>query len=43
MSVDAIGANKALIEAILKRGAHYVIGLKKNQPSIFEKVVRCRQ
>ena len=39
VSVDAIGANKTVIEAILKRGAHYVIGLKKNQPSIFEKVV----
>ncbi|WP_171394419.1 ISAs1 family transposase [Vibrio mediterranei] len=39
VSVDAIGCNNTVIDAILEQGADYVIGLKKNQPSIFEKVV----
>ncbi|EGU46203.1 hypothetical protein VII00023_00815, partial [Vibrio ichthyoenteri ATCC 700023] len=39
VSVDAIGCNSTIIEAILAQGTHYVIGLKKNQPSIFNKIV----
>jgi predicted transposase YbfD/YdcC len=39
ITVDAIGCNKTVIDAILNQGAHYIIGLKKNQPSIYEAVV----
>jgi len=39
ISIDAIGCNEKIISAILKKEAHYIIGLKKNQPKLFEAVV----
>ncbi|NRA86233.1 MAG: ISAs1 family transposase [Rhizobiales bacterium] len=39
VSVDAIGCNDTVINAILAQGAHYMIGLNKNQPTLYEAVV----
>ena len=38
LSLDAIGCQKKIIQAILKQGAHYVIGLKKNQRKLYQAV-----
>ena len=38
VSIDAIGCNKTIIERLLDKGAHYVIGLKKNQPTLYNGV-----
>jgi len=38
VSIDAIGCNKTIIERLLAKGAHYVIGLKKNQPTLYNSV-----
>lgn len=38
VSIDAIGCNEKIIQAILNKGAHYLIGLKKNQPKLYEAV-----
>lgn len=38
VSIDAIGCNEKIIQAILNKGAHYLIGLKKNQPTLHEAV-----
>lgn len=38
VSIDAIGCNETIISKILERGAHYLIGLKKNQPTLYEAV-----
>ena len=38
VSIDAIECNEKIINTILDKGAHYVLGLKKNQPRLFEAV-----
>ena len=38
VSIDAMGCNEAIISKILDQGAHYLIGLKKNQPKLYEAV-----
>lgn len=38
ISIDAIGCNEKIISTILQQGAHYLIGLKKNQPKLHEAV-----
>jgi predicted transposase YbfD/YdcC len=38
VSIDAMGCNEKIISAILKKGAHYLLGLKKNQPKLYEAV-----
>jgi predicted transposase YbfD/YdcC len=37
VTIDAIGAQKEIVKAIIDKGAHYVISLKKNQPTLHEK------
>ncbi|MCP4475853.1 MAG: ISAs1 family transposase, partial [Gammaproteobacteria bacterium] len=32
VSIDAMGCNEKIIQCILKKQSHYLIGLKKNQP-----------
>lgn len=38
ITVDAIGCHNSVVDAILAGKAHYVIGLKKNQPKLFQQV-----
>ena len=38
ISIDAIGCNEKIISHILKKEAHYLIGLKKNQPKLYAAV-----
>ena len=38
VSIDAMGCNEKIISKILEQDAHYLIGLKKNQPKLFEAV-----
>lgn len=38
VSIDAMGCNETIIQEILKRQANYVIGLKKNQPTLYSEV-----
>lgn len=38
ISIDAMGCNEKIINNILKGGANYVIGLKKNQPKLYAAV-----
>ena len=38
VTIDAIGAQKEVVKAIVDKGAHYVISLKKNQPKLHELV-----
>ena len=35
ISIDAMGCNDTIIDSILKEGGNYVIGLKKNQPTLY--------
>ena len=37
VTIDAIGAQKEIVKTIIDKGAHYVISLKKNQPTLHEK------
>lgn len=37
VTIDAIGAQKEIVRAIIDKGAHYVISLKKNQATLHEK------
>lgn len=37
VTIDAIGAQKEVVKAIVDKGAHYVISLKKNQPTLHSK------
>lgn len=39
ITVDAMGCNNTVIDAILAQDAHYLIGLKRNQPSLYDAVV----
>lgn len=39
ITIDAIGCNKNIIQKIVDQGAHYVIGLKENQPKLYGAVV----
>lgn len=38
VSIDAIGCNEKIVKAILNKGAHYLLGLKKNQPKLYDAV-----
>ena len=38
VSIDAMGCNDKIISKILEQDAHYLIGLKKNQPKLFDAV-----
>lgn len=38
VSIDAIGCNEKIVNAILKKGSHYLLGLKKNQPTLYDAV-----
>lgn len=38
VSIDAIACNEKIITEILKQDAHYLIGLKKNQPTLYKAV-----
>lgn len=38
VSIDAMGCNEKIISKILEQGAHYLIGLKKNQPKLHDAV-----
>ncbi len=38
VSIDAMGCNDKIMQMILAKGAHYVIGLKKNQPTLYAAV-----
>lgn len=38
ISIDAIGCNEKIITTILAQGANYVIGLKNNQPKLYDVV-----
>jgi predicted transposase YbfD/YdcC len=40
ISIDAMGCQKAITEKIIEKKADYLIGLKKNQESLYEEVVR---
>jgi predicted transposase YbfD/YdcC len=39
VSIDAMGCQSVIMESILSKGGDYVIGLKKNQPSLYTAVV----
>lgn len=39
VSIDAMGCQAAIMESILSKGGDFVIGLKKNQPSLYNAVV----
>jgi len=39
VTIDAIGAQKEVVKAIVEKGADYVISLKKNQPTMHAKTV----
>lgn len=43
VSLDAMGCNEKIISKILEQEAHYVIGLKKNQPKLFEAIEKYSQ
>jgi len=43
VSIDAMGCNEKIIQCILKKQAHYLIGLKKNQPKLYEAVEKYAQ
>lgn len=38
VSIDAIGCNETIAGVILDKGADYLLGLKKNQPKLYEAV-----
>lgn len=40
VSIDAIGCNEKIVKTILEQGANYVIGLKKNQPKLYDAVTK---
>ncbi|GFN46680.1 ISAs1 family transposase [Candidatus Regiella insecticola] len=39
VSIDAIGCNDTVINAILAQDADYIVGLKRNQPSLYQAVL----
>ena len=39
VSIDAMGCQTTILESILSKGGEFVIGLKKNQPSLYNAVV----
>lgn len=43
VSIDAMGCNEKIISKILEQKAHYLLGLKKNQPKLFEAVEKYSQ
>ncbi|RDH44392.1 ISAs1 family transposase [Zooshikella ganghwensis] len=38
ISIDAIACNETIVKAILDKGANYLLGLKKNQPTLYAAV-----
>ncbi len=38
VSIDAIGCNEKIVKAILEKDAHYMLGLKKNQPKLYDAI-----
>ena len=43
VSIDAMGCNEKIIQCILKKQSHYIIGLKKNQPKLYAEVEKYAQ
>lgn len=43
ITIDAIGCQANIIEMITKKGGDFVIGLKKNQPSLYNAVIKYHQ
>ena len=39
VSIDAMGCQEAILKAIIDKGGDFVVGLKKNQPSLYNAVV----
>jgi hypothetical protein len=39
VSTDAMGCQKTIIDSILSKGGNFVVGLKKNQASLYNAVV----
>ena len=39
VSIDSIGCQRNIMQAILNKGGNYVIGLKENQPYLYNAVV----
>ncbi len=42
VTIDAIGAQKEIVKSIIDKGAHHVISLEKNQPTLHEKTEQTR-
>ena len=40
ISIDAAGCQKDIARKIRKKGGHYVLGLKKNHPKLYESVLQ---
>lgn len=40
ITIDAIGCQSNILEVITKKGGDFVIGLKKNQPSLYNQVIQ---
>ena len=38
VTIDAIGCQRSIVQAIVEQGGDYVITLKKNQPSLYGRV-----
>lgn len=43
VSIDAMGCQKNIVEEIIQKKGHYVIGLKENQPKLLKKVKEVMQ
>ena len=43
ISIDAIACNNTIVDAILAKDAHYLLGLKKNQPKLYAAVEKYAQ
>lgn len=41
VTIDAMGCQKSITDAIIVRGADYVIAVKDNQPTLFQSVKEC--
>ncbi len=39
VSIDAMGCQSVILESIINKGGDFVIGLKKNQPSLYNAVI----
>jgi predicted transposase YbfD/YdcC len=43
ISIDAIGCQSDILKMIVEKGGDFVIGLKRNQPSLYEAVIKYHQ